>query len=260
MLEKLWLPDIVRQYREYGDTTIAVIGPGAVSVPTLGYADLLLDPYINCVVVKRPEFVNQVAPEIARGIGEAISEWPKQLKEQEIIFDVENCSDLSKKVQSSINNFIPRNSFPRSIQNTWDLWSQDSANMIDTLTKVFGCSLPRQLFRFGVTPYSGQGHYDNEIVSFVCARYGGGTKVLFFNGSSLSLELGEIGIWKGYAKEPNTNENMLINKGQALFHCTPSEPNSFPRIFESADMTDKIVPRELESAILPWDIPLFNLE
>jgi len=235
---------------------IEQLGPGAFAVKELAQAHLILDPEINLVVVRRPEWCRENIEQISRALRH-VSDSAEITRTHSTWNSTE--PDDSRFIPLRVAHQFGSTAAKLMTQSGIALMFNDISEQIQLLKSISGAHKIFFNSRFSrkapdITEPSK--HVDDQFLTMSCAYFGGGTVCELAPGTQLQLAPGEIGIWKG---KVGKKRDQIIedpdNEGQPLVHWTPLHPSNYPRFVSLIDAYDDEIPEKLVrlGTLVPWD-------
>lgn len=231
-----------------GDNPFTVIAPGAVAVDDLKSAHVILDHGINCVIVRRPAWIEQHQDSIAEALRKS---YRRAVKVQTHAVWNGQEGDHGQCVADRLGGhfgvtgreFI---STPALATLVGDILAQ-----VAVLRELSGAQkiyLNSRLLERVPEVDAPVKHADDQFLTISCAYLGGGTVCQFYDGTEMQLAAGEVGFWKGMVgPQENMRVTETVNKLQPLVHWTPINPADYPRFVSLIDAYDSELPERMRT-------------
>lgn len=235
---------------------IKYLGPGAFAVKEPAQAHLILDPGINLVVVRRPEWCRENIERISRALCH-VSDLAEIVRTHSTWNSTE--PDDSRLIPLRVAHHFGVTATEVISQSGFALMFNDISEQIQLLKSISGAHKFFFNSRFIINapditePLK---HVDDQFLTMSCTYLGGGTVCELAPGTQLQLAPGEIGIWKGkIGKKHDQIIEDPDNEGQPLVHWTPLHPSNYPRFVSLIDAYDDTPPKKLVNlnSLAPWE-------
>jgi hypothetical protein len=227
---------------------------GAVRVSRLEDAAVILKPSVHFVVVSRAQWIEGRGNFIHQEIGAFLQEASRTHEAlQYPNNEMHSLSDLPVWLRRFLTSDSRREalSLLSADFNEIGVWFRH----LTEATKPYSC------LRVEFKDNSPGDHFDAQSLTCGCCYSGGGTLIHLHGGQTLQLRAGEIGLWKGAAREDEYGQmsyNLLdasasiVNEGQAVLHGAPQGAAGYPRFATFHDVRDERVAPVLRKSLVPW--------